>query len=126
MTPFAGPPGGYLATMSLPADHATGLELQIGELVEQKAWALSQGRDGDAAELSRAIGELQQELGAVATLALTGSRTPEPDRPIRVSAEALRPPEVDRTLTEGRPLSSLPADDGSGAAGAGRQGEEVA
>jgi hypothetical protein len=57
--------------MTLPADHATGLELQIGELVEQRAWAVSQGRDGDAAELTRAIGELQQELGSVGTLSLT-------------------------------------------------------
>jgi hypothetical protein len=57
--------------MSLPADHATGLELQIGELVEQRARAVVQGREADAAELARAIGELQRELGGVETLSLT-------------------------------------------------------
>lgn len=55
----------------LPADHATGLELQIGELVAQKARAMRQGRVGDASDLASAITALLSELGEIETLPLT-------------------------------------------------------
>lgn len=47
-------------------DHATGLELQIVELVEQAERARVQGRLVDAARLDREIERLQGELAATA------------------------------------------------------------
>jgi hypothetical protein len=47
-------------------DHAVGVELQITELVEQRERALVQGDDGRAAELTREITGLQEELASTA------------------------------------------------------------
>lgn len=47
-------------------DHATGLELQIIELVEQQERARVQHRDGDADRLQREIDSLRGELAATA------------------------------------------------------------
>jgi hypothetical protein len=48
------------------ANHAVGLELQLGELVDQLEWARDQGRDGDADRLSAEIAELHTELARTA------------------------------------------------------------
>jgi hypothetical protein len=47
-------------------DHAVGVELQITELVEQRERAAVQGDEGRAAELSREITGLQEELASTA------------------------------------------------------------
>ncbi len=47
-------------------DHATGLELQLIELVEQQERALVQHREEDAARLQREIDALRSELAATA------------------------------------------------------------
>jgi len=47
-------------------NHALGLELQLGELVDQLEWAQDQGRDGDADRLRTEIAALQTELAATA------------------------------------------------------------
>ncbi|MCU1463682.1 MAG: hypothetical protein JWO37_3757 [Acidimicrobiales bacterium] len=47
-------------------NHALGLELQLGELVDQLEWAQDQGRDSDADRLRAEIVELQAELAATA------------------------------------------------------------
>ena len=47
-------------------DHATGLELQLIELVEQQERAAVQHRDGDADRLQREIDALRAELAATA------------------------------------------------------------
>jgi hypothetical protein len=43
-------------------DHALGIELQLGELVEQRARALAQGDDCKLARLAEEIATLQTEL----------------------------------------------------------------
>ncbi|MDQ1403960.1 MAG: hypothetical protein QOG03_2276 [Actinomycetota bacterium] len=43
-------------------DHATGLELQIVELVERRERAVVQGRETEATDLQREIDGLQREL----------------------------------------------------------------
>ena len=48
------------------ADHAVGLELELGELVEQRERAVVQGRDTDAARLQRSIEQVQVELAQTA------------------------------------------------------------
>lgn len=48
------------------ADHAVGLELQLAELVEQRQRATVQHRDGDAADLQRAIDAVQADLAQTA------------------------------------------------------------
>ena len=47
-------------------NHAVGLELQLGELVDQLEWAQHQGRDRDADRLRSEIAGLQTELAATA------------------------------------------------------------
>ena len=48
------------------ADHAVGLELELGEFVEQRQRAVVQGRTEDAARLLNAIAEVQIELAKTA------------------------------------------------------------
>jgi hypothetical protein len=48
------------------ADHAVGLELELGELVEQHERAVVQGRTEDAVRLQRSIDSLQTELARTA------------------------------------------------------------
>ena len=47
-------------------DHATGLELQLIELVEQRERAAVQHRDADAERIQREIDSLRGELAATA------------------------------------------------------------
>jgi hypothetical protein len=47
-------------------DHATGLELQIVELVERRERAIVQGRTAEAGTLQREIDDLQRELAVTA------------------------------------------------------------
>ena len=47
-------------------DHATGLELQLIELVEQQERAAVQHRDADAERMQREIDALRAELAATA------------------------------------------------------------
>jgi hypothetical protein len=47
-------------------NHAVGLELQLGELVEQLEWAQEQGRAGDADHIRSEITALHIELAATA------------------------------------------------------------
>ena len=47
-------------------DHATGLELQLIELVEQRERAAVQHRDSDAERLQREIDSIRAELAATA------------------------------------------------------------
>jgi hypothetical protein len=47
-------------------DHATGLELQIVELVERRERAMVQGRETEAGNLQREIDDLQRELAVTA------------------------------------------------------------
>jgi hypothetical protein len=47
-------------------NHATGVELQLVELVDQLEWAQDQGRDGDMDRLRSEIDDLQAELAATA------------------------------------------------------------
>ncbi len=54
-------------------DHATGLELQIVELVERRERARVQGRMGDAEEAQRQIDALQMELAETAERAVAAS-----------------------------------------------------
>lgn len=48
------------------ADHAVGLELQLGELVEQRERARVQGRTADVSRLQGAIDDMQAELAQTA------------------------------------------------------------
>lgn len=78
----AGP--GYTVEVTDPRleDHATGLELQMIELVEQRERAVTQGRTQDAEQLQREIDQLQQELVAtVDQLAEPAPRASELARP---------------------------------------------
>ena len=52
-------------------DHAVGVELQLNELVEKRARATVQGRTDRAAELTREIEVLQQELATTAEQIVT-------------------------------------------------------
>lgn len=47
-------------------DHATGIELQIVELVERRERATVQGRQAEADDLQRDIDGLQRELAVTA------------------------------------------------------------
>ena len=47
-------------------DHATGVELEIVELVEQRERAIAQGRAADAARLQSEIDALYRELAETA------------------------------------------------------------
>lgn len=54
-------------------DHATGLELQIVELVERRERARVQGSGGEAATIQREIDALQLELAETAERAVADS-----------------------------------------------------
>lgn len=53
-------------SMERQADKALGIELQIEELVEQRTRAVVQGRSDDAAQLSRSIVALYDDLAELA------------------------------------------------------------
>ncbi len=57
------------------ADHALGLELQIEELVEQRARAEVQGRDDDARAIQVEIAALTDELATTADRAADANPT---------------------------------------------------
>ncbi|HET9731089.1 MAG TPA: hypothetical protein VFP54_00305 [Acidimicrobiales bacterium] len=61
--------------MSSAEDHATGLELQLIELVERRERALVQGRESDAGVVQREIDEVVAELAGTAD-AITPSPGP--------------------------------------------------
>ena len=60
--------GGYQSNVTDPrlVDHATGIELEIVELVEQRERATAQGRAADAARLQSEIDVLYRELADTA------------------------------------------------------------
>jgi hypothetical protein len=65
-----------MSDRSSAGDYAMGLELQLEELVEQRARAETQHRDTDAAELAAQIAELQSQLADVADLAAAENVAP--------------------------------------------------
>ena len=67
------------------ADHAVGLELELGELVEQRERAEVQGRTHDAARLQRSIDDVQAELARTAEK--LAEEPPAPEVHGAVSAE---------------------------------------
>ncbi len=75
-------------TSARDGDHAMGLELQIEELVEQRARAMAQARHEDGAALEREIAALQLELAS------TVDPDPDAGTPViraETSAEATGP-----------------------------------
>ena len=59
------------------ADHAVGLELELGELVEQRERALVQGRKADAGQLQQSIDRVQAELAQTAEQLAAAAPLPE-------------------------------------------------
>jgi len=58
-----------MSDLNSAGDYAMGLELQLEELVEQRARAEAQHREADAAELGAPIADLQSQLADIADLA---------------------------------------------------------
>ena len=71
------------------ADHAVGLELELGELVEQRERAVVQGRTDDAARLQRSIDQLQVELAQTAEALAEEPPAPEVHGAVHAEPSAL-------------------------------------